>query len=393
MAVVATDPPLSGALLTRARVAQALLALAVLLAVAKPALPEGLVRLPEGMILPWDLWLQALFDFIKDDLGLIHVTRFLTDMLEVVLDATANLLHGKRRWPFLGPIPWTAIAAAAAMLGYWLGGWRLALLAGGAFVWTALVGQWELAMETMAVIVVAAPTAFALGVGLGILAWKRPWFDRALQPVLAVLQTLPFFTYLLPAVIFFKVGPTAGAVATIVYAIPPMILMTTLGLKKVPPEVVEAGKMAGASRWQMLSKVYLPTARTEILVGVNQVIMLCLAMVVLTAFIGMPGLGAKLLALMNSFRLGRSFEIGVTIVLLAITLDRLSKAWVDQAAGASREGRSVVAAHREKLTVLGAFAGFYVAAQFVQVFDHIGRRQDLSMGRELDAAGQGRARQ
>jgi hypothetical protein len=105
MAVVATDPPLSGALLTRARVAQALLALAVLLAVAKPALPEGLVRLPEGMILPWDLWLQALFDFISDDLGLIHVTRFLTDMLEVVLDATANLLHGKRRWPYPRPDP------------------------------------------------------------------------------------------------------------------------------------------------------------------------------------------------------------------------------------------------------------------------------------------------
>jgi len=91
--------------------------------------------------------------------------------------------------------------------------------------------------------------------------------------------------------------------------------MTTLGLKKVSPEIVEAGKMAGCSRWQMLSKVYIPAARTELLVGLNQVIMLCLAMVVLTAFIGMPGLGAKLLAMMNSFKLGRSFEIGVTIVL------------------------------------------------------------------------------
>lgn len=128
--------------------------------------------------------------------------------------------------------------------------------------------------------------------------------------------------------IFFKVGPTAGAVATIIYAIPPLFLMTTLGLKKVSPEVVEAGKMSGCSRWQMLRHVYVPPACTEILVGVDQVIMLCLAMVVLTAFIGMPGLGAMLLAMMGSFKLGRSFEIGVTIVLLAVTLDRLSKAWV-----------------------------------------------------------------
>ena len=128
---------------------------------------------------------------------------------------------------------------------------------------------------------------------------------------------MPFYTYLLPAVIFFKVGPTAASVATIVYSIPPMILMTAVGLNKVSPEIVEAGKMSGCTRWQMLTRVYIPAARTELLVGVNQVIMLSLAMVVLTAFIGMPGLGAKLLAMMGSFKIGRSFEIGVTIVLLA----------------------------------------------------------------------------
>jgi len=218
-----------------------------------------------------------------------------------LLDATANLLYGKRRWPFLGPIPWTAVAAAVTVLGYYLGGWRLALLAGGTFIWTAMIGQWDDAMETMSVLIIAAPIAFLVGILLGIAAWKYRWVDAVIKPVLSVLQTLPFFTYLLPAVIFFKVGPTAGAVATIVYAIPPMILMTTLGLKKVSPEIVEAGKMSGCTRFQMLTRVYIPAARTELLVGVNQVIMLCLAMVVLTAFIGMPGLGAKLLAMMGSF--------------------------------------------------------------------------------------------
>jgi len=294
------------------------------------------------------------------------------------------LLFGKRRWPHLGPIPWTAIAAVGAIIGYWLGGWRMALLAGGTFIWTALIGQWKLAMQTLSVLTVAAPMAAFIGLSLGIVAWKYSWFDKALRPILSVLQTLPFFTYLLPAVIFFKVGPTAGAVATIVYAIPPMILMTTLGLQKVSPEVVEAGKMSGSSKWQMLRYVYIPAARTEILVGVNQVIMLCLAMVVLTAFIGMPGLGAKLLLMMNSFKLGRSFEIGITIVLLAVMLDRCTKAWVIKQPEHFEKNTPLWKQNGFLLCGIGAFIFFILIAQFVQVADHITRKQDFSMGKEID---------
>ena len=291
-------------------------------------LPQWMHRLPETMIPNFAKALDSIFNFIKDDLGLLTLTRALTEGLEWLLDASGNIFYGKNRWPDIGPIPWTAMAAVAAVTGYHLGGWRIVVLGGGTMVWTALIGQWEIAMQTMSVLAIAAPLAFMIGLSLGITAWKYTWVDNTLKPVLSVLQTLPFFTYLLPAVIFFKVGPTAGAVATTIYAIPPMILMTTLGLQKVSPEVVEAGKMSGCTKFQMLRHVYLPSARTEILVGVNQVIMLCLAMVVLTAFIGMPGLGAKLLAMMGSFKLGRSFEIGVTIVLLAVMLDRMSKAWV-----------------------------------------------------------------
>ncbi len=365
-------------------VAAMLLVLAVLFALARPFLPDVLIRVPDWAVLPYDVWLQGLFDFIKDDLGLIYVTRGISAVLEWFLDITANLLYGKNRWPYLGPIPWTAIAAVAAVVGYGLGKWRLALLAGGTFVWVALIGQWELAMETLSVIAVAVPVAFLLGLTLGILAWKSPRFEKALLPTLAVLQTLPFFTYLLPAVIFFKVGPTAGAVATIVYAIPPMVLMTALGLKKVPPEVVEAGQMSGSTRWQMLRHVYIPAARTEILVGVNQVIMLSLAMVVLTAFIGMPGLGAKLLSLMNSLKLGRSVEIGITIVLIAIMLDRLSKAWVVKQPEHHERGTPWWVRHRLLLVGAGLFVGSIAVAQVVQVAGYITRDQDLSIGAEID---------
>ncbi len=384
MASIAADLDSSPGGLDRKRIAQILIAIAILFALAKPILPAGLIRVPDWAILPWDVWLQWFFDFIKDDLGLIYVTRGISAGLEYILDATANLLYGKRRWPNVGPIPWTAIAAAAAVLGYWLGGWRMALLVAGTFMWTALIGQWKLAMQTMSVIVVAAPAAFLIGLGLGILSWKYRAVEKGIKPILSVLQTLPFFTYLLPAVIFFKVGPTAGAMATIIYAIPPMVLVTTLGLKKVSPEVVEAGKMSGATRWQMLRHVYIPAARTEILVGVNQVIMLCLAMVVLTAFIGMPGLGAKLLAMMGSFKLGRSFEIGVTIVLIAIMLDRMSKAWVIKQPEHHEKGTPWWKEHIYLVAAIGAFILFILLAQFIQVFDHIKRAQDLSMGREID---------
>jgi ABC-type proline/glycine betaine transport system permease subunit len=134
----------------------------------------------------------------------------------------------------------------------------------------------------------------------------------------------------------------------------------------------------------MLRHVYIPSARTEILVGVNQVIMLCLAMVVLTAFIGMPGLGAKLLAMMGSFKIGRSFEIGITIVLLAVTLDRLSKAWVAKQPEHFEKGTSWVQRHKFLVMAICAFVGFTVLAQFVEVASEIGRKQHFSQGKELD---------
>ena len=372
--------------MTRNRATLIILAIALTITLLQYAalLPTWLHRIPEAMIPPFATWLDVIFNFVKEDLGLLKFTRFLTGGLEVVLDASGNVFYGKRRWPNLGPMPWTAVAGVAAVIGYYLGGWRLALLGGGTFVWTALIGQWEIAMETMSVLAVAAPMAFVIGLSLGIAAWRYEWVDKVIRPVLSVLQTLPFFTYLLPAVIFFKVGPTAGAVATTIYAIPPMILMTTLGLQKVSPEVVEAGKMSGCSKFQMLRHVYIPSARTEILVGVNQVIMLCLAMVVLTAFIGMPGLGAKLLAMMGSFKLGRSFEIGVTIVLLAVTLDRMSKAWVVKQPVHFEKGTSWVNRHKTLVVAIAVFIGFTLLSMVLPIAGTIGRGQDFSQGKELD---------
>ena len=369
---------------TNTGIAAAFLLVALIFLLTKGLLPSWLIRIPEALVPPLAVWLDLIFNFIKDDLHLIDLTRAISGGLEVLLDITANLLYGRNRWPKLGPIPWAAVCASFVVLAYYLGGLKLALLALITFVWTALIGQWKIAMQTMSVLTLAAPLAVLIGLGLGITAWKFRTFDKSIRPILSVLQTLPFFTYLLPAVIFFKVGPTAGAVATIMFAVPPMILMTTLGLRKVSTEIVEAGHMSGCTRWQMLSRVYIPAARTEILVGVNQVIMLCLAMVVLTAFIGMPGLGAKLLAMMGSFKIGRSFEIGITIVLFAIMLDRMSKAWVLKQPVHFERGTKWWQKHKYFLLSLVAFVFFLLLSQLIPILSEVTRKQSFSQGKEID---------
>jgi glycine betaine/proline transport system permease protein len=370
----------------RTDMARFLLVLALSLAIGKAFLPEGLIRPPDWLVQPFADWINAGFSFLQNDLGLMTVTRAFSDVVEWLLNVTANLLYGKSRWPNIGPIPWTVIAVTAFMAGYALKGWRLAILSGGTFVWIALMGQWQWAMETLSVIVVAAPFAVLLGLVMGVLAWRSPRFERVLNPILNIAQSLPHFAYMIPVVVFIGVGPKAGAIVTIIFSVPPMIRMTLLGLKKVPDEVIEAGKMAGSTRWQLLTRVRIPTARSEILIGVNQVIMQCLAMVVLASFIGMPGLGQKLLQLLQALKIGLSVEIGVTVVLLAVTLDRLSKAW---ALRLPEHGEpSARWLHRNRLLViwLALCAAGVVLAHFVPYFLEVERKQALSVAGPIDAA-------
>ena len=147
-----------------------------------------------------------------------------------------------------------------------------------------------------------------------------------LWPILNVMQSLPHFSYLIPVALFIGVSHRAGAIATILFAIPPMTRLTVLGLKGVAEEVREAGRMAGCTRWQMLFKVEIPAARDSLMLGVNQVIMQCLAMVVIASFVGAKGLGQDLLFRLQSLRLGQALENGVAVVLMAVMLDRLSRA-------------------------------------------------------------------
>ncbi len=231
------------------------------------------------------------------------------------------------RWPAL---PWTVVSGAAIVLGYALNGRWLAILAGFATIYIAVFGQWEPAMETLSFVLVAAPLSVLLGLSLGVLAYKSRATEAALMPLLNIAQTMPHFSYLVPVTVFFGVGDHAGAIATIIFATPPMIRLTLLGLKTLPAEVIEAGMMNGCNNFQLLFRVSIPTARRSILLGVNQVIMQCLAMAVIASFIGAKGLGFNLLLSLNQLRIGQALELGICIVLIAVVLDKLSIGWANK---------------------------------------------------------------
>ena len=377
--------PQTRSLLNQRRVALVLLLAALVLVLFRNVLPPALMRIPETLILPFADWINVIFAFVRDDLGLMTATRAFSDVVEFCLDVTANLLYGKSRWPRLGPIPWVVIAVTFGMIGYALAGWRLALISGGTFVWIAVMGQWKWAMETLSVIVVAAPLSIALGLAVGTLAWRSRLAERIVNPILNIAQSLPHFAYMIPVVVFIGVGPKAGAIVTVIFSVPPMIRMTLLGLRAVSPEIIESGKMSGATRWQLMIRVRLPAARTELLIGVNQVIMQSLAMVVLASFIGMPGLGQKLLQLLQALKIGLSVEIGITIVLLAVVLDRLSKAWAMKQPEHHAPGAGWVQRHRFWVIWMGLVALGFVLAALHPYFVEVDRKQALSLAGPIDS--------
>ena len=230
-------------------------------------------------------------------------------------------------WAELPGLPWTIVTAGAVILGYKLNGKGLAIFAAITMIYISVFGQWKPSMETLSFVLVAAPVSFILGLVFGIWSYRSKRVEAALNPILNVMQTMPHYAYLVPIMVLFGIGDHAGAIATIIFATPPMVRLTLLGLRKVSLEVIEAGKMSGCNDFQLLFKVLIPTARRDILIGVNQVIMQCLAMAVIASFIGAKGLGWNLLLALNQLRIGLALEAGVCISLIAVLLDKMSLAW------------------------------------------------------------------
>jgi glycine betaine/proline transport system permease protein len=184
-------------------------------------------------------------------------------------------------------------------------------------------GYWEETTETLALVLASAVVCMGVGVPIGIAAARRPWLFTAIRPVLDLMQTIPTFVYLIPALVLFGLGMVPGLIATVIFAIPAPIRLTHLGISSTPTSLIEAGRAFGATKWQLLVKVELPYAMPQIMAGLTQTIMLSLSMVVIAALVGADGLGVPTLRALNQVNISRGFEVGVAIVLIAIILDRL----------------------------------------------------------------------
>ncbi len=220
--------------------------------------------------------------------------------------------------------PFWVIILVAALLGLVLKGWKFALGSILGLLAIVSVNQWENAMESLSLVLVASAVAVIISIPLGILAAQSDLASAIIRPVLDFMQTLPAFVYLVPALLFFGIGVVPGMVATIIFAMAPGVRLTELGIRGVDSEVVEAGQAFGSSPWRILFQIQLPLATKTIMAGVNQVIMLSLSMVVIAGIVGAGGLGGDVLQALSRIDVGLGAEAGISVVILAIFLDRLT---------------------------------------------------------------------
>lgn len=265
--------------------------------------------------IPLGEWVDGFVDWAQDSFA--PVFEVLRESLDWAFEELAALLT----WP----PAWVLIVLLSGLA--WLAkSWRLGLAGAVSLLLIDLIDQWGDAMQTLALVIITVVVAAVLSIPLGILAARSGVVSNVLRPVLDLMQTMPPLVYLIPGVVILGVGPQAGMVATVVFAMPPGIRLTELGIRQVDSEVVEAGHAFGSTPGNILRDIQFPLALPTIMAGVNQVIMLSLSMVVLAGFVGAPGLGQQVLSAISRLNVGLGVEAGLSVVILAIYLDRVTAA-------------------------------------------------------------------
>ncbi|MCE0493595.1 choline ABC transporter permease subunit [Vibrio salinus] len=265
--------------------------------------------------IPLGHWMEFVVDWLT-----IHASGFF-DAIAFTLENSIMFLVNVFQW-----LPPAVIIALTALLAWWLHR-KISMVI---FVVASLLlilnlGYWQEMLETFVLVFSATSISVLVGVPLGIMSAHRPWLYTMMRPILDLMQTVPTFVYLIPTLVLFGLGVVPGLISTIIFAVPAPIRLTYLGVRRVPEELVEAGKAFGASKMKLLFKVELPAAMPSIMTGVSQCIMLSLSMVVVAALVGADGLGKPVIRALNTVNISQGFEAGLAIVLVAIILDRMCK--------------------------------------------------------------------
>ncbi len=246
----------------------------------------------------------------------------LFDSIGSVIDtSTAGIENG------LLAIPFWSIAAIFIGIGYWRRGWKFALFCAASLWLINNMGFSDQTLVTLALIISSTLISLTLGIPLGIWAGRNDQAEATIRPVLDFMQTMPAFVYLIPAAMFFGLGRVPGVIATVIFAMPPVVRLTSLGIRQVNKEQVEAGIAFGCTPTQLLMKVQLPSAMAALFAGINQTIMMALSMVIIASMVGAGGLGNDVLSSISRLDIGLGFESGLGVVLLAIMLDRITESF------------------------------------------------------------------
>jgi len=264
--------------------------------------------------LPLGQWIESLEDWLTGNL------KPLFDAIKAVIGTMVGSLEF-----VLTTIPSLLLIVLITALAYWIGRWKIALFAFIGLLLIDNLGFWSLSMQSLALVLTASILSILIGVPIGIACARNNAVRNTVTPILDFMQTMPAFVYLLPAVSFFSLGVVPGVIASIIFAIPPTIRLTNLGIRQVPEELVEAADAFGSTPGQKLFKLQLPIAMPSIMAGINQTIMLSLSMVVISSMIGAQGVGAYVYRAVTQAKTGIGFEAGIAIVIMAILLDRLTQ--------------------------------------------------------------------
>ena len=268
--------------------------------------------------------------------------KVVIDQIVVFFQGLISQPVGDRPLPYIG---WLGVVALSTFAAWALANWRVAVLTAVGLVFVGTQGLWQESMDTLVLTITAVLLSLLVGIPLGIWAGLSNRVNAVVTPVLDLMQTMPTFVYLAPLTLFFLIGPAAATIATMIYAVPPVIRLTAHGIREVPSDTVEAGESLGSTRFQLLRKVLLSVAKPTIVIGINQTIMAAFSMVTIAALIDAPGLGQVVLRALQILDVGTAFNAGLSIVVLAVVLDRVTtavsvKAERERERGAARSPRA-----------------------------------------------------
>jgi len=271
---------------------------------------------PEFFRIPLADWIDAVMAWVLTNWAVVF---------DAIGDAILYMLLNIER--FLLWLPWFVVVLLVGIIAWRaIRLWWAGLIMASFLVLIGSFGYWDLSMMTLAIIIAAVILSLSIGIPTGIVMARSNLVESIIRPILDAMQTMPSFVYLIPALMLFGLGKVPAVFATIIYAVPPVIRLTNVGIRQVPPSVIEAARAFGSSARQILFEVQLPLAIPSIMVGINQTTMMALAMVVIASMIGARGLGLEVLLSINRIEVGRGFEAGLCIVLLAIIIDRITHA-------------------------------------------------------------------